>query len=457
LSENTLKARVLRAVGWGLVGNFSGQILRLISNLLLTRMLAPEAFGLMSIIIVLMVGLGMIADTGTTQALIRSPNGHQASFRATVWTVQVVRGFVLAAACLMMALVIWLLAHFGFLPASSTYAHPDLPFLICGYCICPIIHGFMSTKLVLSQRALKNRDTVINNFIGQFIAIPVTVSLAYLNFSVWALMIGIWVSVSVQVVLSHVMIQGERDHFGWDKEALAELAQFGRWVMFASWMGFFAGSGDRLLLSGLIDARNMGLYAIAFLLVNVVQMVFSMLIGSVVFPAVSEVNRDRPHDLPSTYQKFQRLCDVLLGGFAGALALAGPSVVALMYDQRYHGAHTMLQILCVGVVGMRFQVMEQIYMALGRPALMTLANALRIATLFVAVPLGYHWWGVTGAVWGVAASQFAGWPVALWFRHKEKFSGFGADLFLIPSLAAGGALGFGLSFVADALAAAIRH
>jgi len=73
------------------------------------------------------------------------------------------------------------------------------------------------------------------------------------------------------------------------------------------------------------------------------------------------------------------------------------------------------------------------------------------------VPMGYYFFGVTGAVWGVAASQFAGWPVALWFRHKEKFSGFGADLFLLPSAAAGAALGFGLSFVADGLSAWIRH
>lgn len=442
MSERSFKQRVLSAGGWAILGNLAGQIIRFGSNLLLTRLLMPDAFGLMAVITVVMFGLSMLSDTGTTQALVRSPRGLEPVFRATAWTVQLVRGLILGLLCLLVAGGLLLAAEQGWLPTNTTYAHPDLPWLLMAYSVCPLIQGATSTKLALAQRALQIKESVLCAVLSQLLALPVTLFLAWSLKSVWALLVGSLLAAALQTVLSHRLIRGEPDRIGWDRSSLQELASFGRWVLVASTVGFMASNGDRLLLSGLISAEQMGHYAIAFLIVSVVQMVFSLVLGSVVFPAISEVARTRPADLERTYIRFQRVADLVLVGAGALLAVSGPALVHLVYDDRYADTGWMVSVLAMGLAGMRFQVLEQCYLALGKPSLMSLSNILRVAALVAAVPWGHSQAGMLGAVSGVALSQYAGWIVAFYFRRSQGYSWWRAEAWLPAALMIGAVAGW---------------
>lgn len=450
MSEKSFRQRVLTAGGWAILGNLVGQLIRFGSNLILTRLLMPDAFGLMAIITVVMFGLSMLSDTGTTQALVRSPRGLEPVFRATAWSVQLVRGAFLGVLCILVASGLLVAANLGWLPAGTTYAHPDLPWLLYAYSICPLIQGAASTKLALAQRALQIKESVLCSMWSQILALPFTLLMAWSLQSVWALLLGSLLAALLQTALSHRLIRGEPDRLGWDRDSLQELASFGRWVLVASAVGFMASNGDRLLLSGLISAAQLGHYAIAFLIVSVVQMVFSLVLGSVVFPAISEVARTRPADLERTYIKFQRFADLVLVGAGAALAIAGPALVRLVYDDRYVDTGWMVSVLAMGLAGMRFQVLEQCYLALGKPSWMSLSNVLRVCALLLLVPLGHRHGGMWGAVVGVAVSQYAGWGVAFYFRYSQRFSVWRAEawlpLALVGGLAAGGILAFTIQY-----------
>ena len=69
--------------------------LRMISSLILTRLLVPEAFGLMALISVLMTGLAMFSDMGISSSVVQSKRGDDPAYLNTAWTLQVIRGFVL--------------------------------------------------------------------------------------------------------------------------------------------------------------------------------------------------------------------------------------------------------------------------------------------------------------------------------------------------------------------------
>ncbi len=59
-----MAARVLRSASWLMIGYGGSQALRLASNLILTRILFPEAFGLMALVTVVTVGLSLFSDVG---------------------------------------------------------------------------------------------------------------------------------------------------------------------------------------------------------------------------------------------------------------------------------------------------------------------------------------------------------------------------------------------------------
>src|SRR5262249_32019530 len=65
-----LRNAVTRGSLWTLGGHGAGQALRLLNNLIVTRLLFPEAFGVMAIVDSLLIGLQMVSDTGVGPALI---------------------------------------------------------------------------------------------------------------------------------------------------------------------------------------------------------------------------------------------------------------------------------------------------------------------------------------------------------------------------------------------------
>ena len=88
----SLTARVMRSSALTVGGFAFSQGLRLASNLILTRLLFPEAFGLMALVSVFMMGLQQFSDVGVSPAILQSKRGDERDFLDTAWTIQVLRG-----------------------------------------------------------------------------------------------------------------------------------------------------------------------------------------------------------------------------------------------------------------------------------------------------------------------------------------------------------------------------
>src|SRR5258708_1248517 len=87
-----LRGLVVRGTFWALASYGVGQVLRLASNLVLTRLLVPEVFGLMALVQSFIGGLAMFSDVGTSSSIIRHPRGEEPVFLNTAWTMQILRG-----------------------------------------------------------------------------------------------------------------------------------------------------------------------------------------------------------------------------------------------------------------------------------------------------------------------------------------------------------------------------
>ncbi|MEC9372779.1 MAG: oligosaccharide flippase family protein, partial [Planctomycetota bacterium] len=114
-----LTRRVIHASMWTIGGYAGAQALRLISNLILTRLLLPEHFGLMLIVMVFLQGLQMFSDIGLSPAVVKSDHGDDPVFLNTAWTMQVIRGALLWAAATALA---W--------PAALIYGEEQLTELL---------------------------------------------------------------------------------------------------------------------------------------------------------------------------------------------------------------------------------------------------------------------------------------------------------------------------------------
>ena len=100
MSSLSINKLAMRGAIWTFVGYGVGQSLRLGSNLILTRLLVPEMFGLMSLINVFILGLSLFSDIGVGPSIIQHKRGDEPEFYNTAWTLQVIRGGALWLICL---------------------------------------------------------------------------------------------------------------------------------------------------------------------------------------------------------------------------------------------------------------------------------------------------------------------------------------------------------------------
>ncbi len=433
---------MLRAAAWLVGSNVASQALRLLSSLVLTRLLLPQAFGLMAAVQTLYFVLVMFSDLGVWQSVVTHPQGAQPKFLGTAFSVQLARGVLLAAIVTLLALGLKLRALHASFNADTVYADAQLPAMMLVFALCALLQGAESMHVATAQRALQTSLLTRLELLTQLAGMVVTISCALWTQSVWSLLAGAVTATLSRTVLSHTLFQGPAYKPCWDQASLREIIRFGKWIFLSSVVGFAASNGEKLILGGLLAAQAFGVFSIASLLLTAIVGVVGNLNAHLVFPGLSEALRSGDATAYKMYARVQQIADAILGGIAGLTLVLGNWVVQFLYDARYAEAGWILQILALGLVAMRYQVLEQMMFASNRPGWVTLSNSFRALSLVLLVPLGYAFDGVQGAVLAVVASQFSGWPVAIVFKLRQGLMSWKSEFVWPLSLLIGSATGW---------------
>jgi O-antigen/teichoic acid export membrane protein len=451
VSSRNLKQKVLHSAKWTLLGHGASQVLRFGSNLILTRLLAPDMFGVMALGYMVFTGLAMLSDLGLNDVITRSQRGDDPKFLNVVWVVQIGRGVLIALFALALS-ALWSMPWFNaLLPRTSVYGDPRIPSLIAVLAMLPLVAAFESTKSVLARRRMNIATLTKLDFACQVATTIFTLAWAWIDRSVWALAFGWVFGYAMKTVLSHAVLSGPSNRFEWESGAFWEAFNFGKWALISSPVSFLLTSGDRVLLNGFLDATTMGYYSIAFLLVTALQTAIGKVVFFSVLPALSEVNRERPSELKATVYKIRRPLDVACVVPAGMLFVLGDTVVRILYDSRYLPAGWMLSVVALTLAVVQFNVFDQLLMAMGRVRTLTSLNVLRLVVLYLVMGLGYLTFGPSGAVIGVPCAAFINALVLLGLNRRLGFVDLRRELLGIPLFVGGAILGWLVKILAAAV------
>jgi O-antigen/teichoic acid export membrane protein len=313
--------------------------------------------------------------------------------------------------------------------------------MVLVFALCALLQGLESMHIATAQRALQTKLLTRLELLTQLAGMVVTIACALWTHSVWSLLLGTVTATLARTVLSHTLFNGPAYTPCWDRASLRDIVGFGKWIFLSSIIGFAAANGEKLILGGTLAAADFGVFSIASLLLAAIVGLVGNLNAHLVFPSLSEALRSGDAAAHKVYTRVQQIADAILGGIAGLTLVLGGWVVRILYDARYAEAGWMLQLLALGLVAMRYQVLEQMMFARNRPGWVSLSNSLRALSLVLCVPLGYGLAGVQGAVLAVVASQFAGWPVALVFKWRHGLMSWRSEAVWPLALALGAALG----------------
>lgn len=400
-STLTLRQRVLQSSSWTLAGYGVNQALRLGGNLILTRLLFPEAFGMMAIVQAVMYGVHMLTDVGIGPSIVQKDNGNDPVFLNTAWTVQIVRGFLAWGGLCALAL-----------PMAKFYGEPLLAGLLPVVGLTAIISGFNSTKLHTAQRNLEAVRVTLIEIVTYTLGLFCTVYLAWLLQSAWALVWGGVITACLKMIASHVALHGVKNRFAWDRDALEHLRGFGRWILLSSALTFLSVEGARLLIGAMLDMRQLALFTLASTMSLMFWQAMQQVSGRVFFPTYSEIHRTKPENLIKILYKVRLTLVLPSWGLAVIFILFGSHLMEMLYDERYRGSGVMLEQLAIGsLVACIWGSYSGILLAMGKVAAMTSLMAIQVVCQLGAIYIGYHYWGVTGMVMGVAAANWILYPI----------------------------------------------
>jgi len=391
--DKDLQTRTLKAAFWSFLGSTGNGVIRFTSNLILTRILFPEAFGLMATAMLLMTLVQIFSDTGVKTALIQHEDGASEQFINTSFIITLARNAIL-----------FILIVLSIEPLASFYDQPALGPLLWIMSSSFLLEALINPALPILIKDLKIEKQVTYTIGSQLAGFLVTLILAITLRSAQALAWG-FLATSLFRVVGSYLIMSYRPRLRWDQRAGRELLHFGKYILLNTMITWAALNVDRLIIGKILGMEQLGLYNIALYLGIFLTDIMVQIFAQSYFPAVSSIASDLPR-VKAIYKRTMQVITTIAVPLAFFLAVFSQDVITLLYDPRYQLAGVALFWVSLrSAVQVLVNVQGGTLLALGRPKLVTLSNAIGLIVTIITLPLLTLKYGLMGTGIAITSSS----------------------------------------------------
>lgn len=408
------KALALR-LGWTSTTFALMQVLRLVNSVVLARLLAPPIFGLMMIVNTIRTGVDLLSDVGINQNIVSHKDGENRDFYDTAWTLQVLRGVILGVLCVLFAQVF-----------ADFFEEPQLSVILPIFALLFLFSGFQSTARALLQKRIAVVRADLFELSILIFTVLVQVVIALITPTIWALVIGSVVSSAATLIASYLLIPGMRHRFLIQPTCARQILHFSKWIFLSSIIYFLAFNFDRLYFAKQISLADLGVFAIARSIAEMVSSAAARSSNLLVFPSVAAA-QGQNYEIRGKLLHGRRTVLLLVAIGLGAFVAVADRAVEVLYDARYAEAATLLPLLLLGVwFAILSTVNASILLGTGRPMYPALSDGAKLLTYIILVPLAFHQFGFIAAIIVLNVGEVVRYLV-LWMFSRKQHLGFGRD------------------------------
>ena len=385
--EDSLSKKVIKGGAWIFSLRMVEKSFGLIRLVVLARLLAPTDFGMIGIALIGMSVLETFSQTGFQMALVHK-NENIKTYLDTAWTVSVIRSIIL------FALLVFFAKHIAVFFHSPEAA---LVVRIAGLSI--LFQGFTNIGTIHFQKELEFRKQFIFQLGSTLSDFIVSVLLALILRSFWALVFGLLAGELAKCVLSY-MLHPYRPRLRLDLDKAKELFSFGKWVSISAMLGFLLSQGDGLLVGKLLGVAALGFYQMAYKISNMPATEVAHTISNVTFPAYSKMQDNLPR-LREAYLRVLQLTAFLSFPIAALIFVLARDFTGIFLGEKWMSMVPAMQVLVfAGLFRSIAATSGYIFYAVGRPGTDT---KWQIVRFFVFAILIYPF-AVEGGITGVAVA-----------------------------------------------------
>lgn len=377
--------KIKYAIKWSSITEIISKLISPITNMILARMLSPEAFGVVATVTMIVSFVDMFADAGFQKYLVQYQfDSDEEKFKnvtVAFWT------------NLLISLMLWLMISVFSEQIAIFVGNPGLGKVIIIACISLPLTSFSSIQMALYRRDFNYRTLFFTRIVGIFIPFIVTIPLAIARFSYWALIIGTIIGNLSNAIILTINSQWKPTRF-YSFKILKSMLSFSLWslieavsIWLTTWIGTF-------IVATELNPYYLGVYKTSMNTVNALMAIITGATTPVLFAALSKL-QNNPIEYNNTFFKFQRVVGMFVIPMGIGIFMYRDLVTNIMLGTQWNEGS-----LLIGLWGLTSAISiifanycSEIFRSKGKPQLSFLSQLIHlvflIPTCAISVKYGY--------------------------------------------------------------------
>lgn len=353
MEQNNIRNSVLGSFFWKLCERFLSQGIAFVTSMVLARIVAPEDYGDIAIVMVFTNLAAVFINSGFGTALIQKKDARDLDFSTmffcSLGCSALIYGLLFAAAPLV----------------AAFYGNPELVRILRVYGLQVPLGVYQSIQLAYISRHMLFRKVFVSSVINAVVSGTVGIGAAIAGFGVWALVMqSLTATITNTVVLSFLIPWHPRLEFS--KTSAKNMMTYGSRILAADLSGTFFTEVRSLIIGKVYTSADLAFYNKGMQIPQLLTNNLSAVMVSVMFPTLANHSEDLVQVKTMSRRSMRVLAYVIAPCMLGLAAVMKP-LILLLFTEKWAQTIPFGQILSIGLsAGILSDLSLQILKAIGR-------------------------------------------------------------------------------------------
>lgn len=336
-----LKTKTLSGMIWSFVQRFGTMAISFVSNIVLARLLTPDDYGTIGMLMIFIAVANTFVDGGFGSALIQKKEPTKEDYSTIFWW------------NMFLSVVIYALLFMCAPAIARFYNLPLLSDVLRVQGLVLIVNALSIIQQNQLRKQLKFKRLAAVTVTAAVLSAGIAIVLAYCGWGVWAL---VWQQILLSLFTA-ILLWGLNKwvpSLVFSKESFKQLFGFGGFILMSSLINTFCNHIQTLLIGRFFTPSILGYYTQARKLEDVASTGFSSVIDQVTYPVLAEYQNDL-FQLREVLRKLLSCIAYITIPIMAILTLTANAVIILLYSEKWAGCIPYFQLLCIAGIAVSMQ------------------------------------------------------------------------------------------------------
>lgn len=384
--SHNLNTKVIKATKWSSITEIAAKLVAPVSTMILARVLTPDAFGILVMATMIISFADIFTDAGFQKYIIQHEFQDKDSLFASV--------NVAFISNLIVSIVLWVVIIIFSDQIAQLVGSPGYGMVISISSACLPLTAFSSIQMALFKRNFDFKTLFIVRIVGVSIPLVITIPLAFIFRSYWALIIGmIALNLSNALILTIKSVWKPKLWYNWN--LFKGMFSFTFWSMLESIMIWATSYSDIFIVGKLLNDYYLGIYRTSMTTVGQIIGLITAATTPVLFSTLSRLQSDA-NEFEKMFFRFQKIIAILVVPLGTLMYIFRDLTTEILLGPQWGNAAYFIGLwaLTSSITVVLAHYSSEVYRAKGKPKLSVIVQLSHIACLIPiilwAVPHGFN-------------------------------------------------------------------